>query len=109
MPTFRHIVLIKWTHPLSDDELDEIQAAIDQLAEEADTVRALWHGPDLVTRPGRHDYALVADFDDVEGWQDYSAHPAHDDLRAILEPVKADTAVAQFFLDDARTHHKPRA
>lgn len=106
MPTFRHIVLIKWAHPLADDELTEIQTAIDRVAEEADTVRALWHGPDLVTRPGRHDYALVADFDDADGWRAYSAHPAHDDLRVILEPVKADTAVAQFHLEDARTHPK---
>jgi hypothetical protein len=104
MPTFRHIVLIKWTRPLADDELGKIQAVIDRLAEESDAVRALWHGPDLVTRPGRHDYALVADFDDVEGWQSYSAHPTHDDLRALLAPVKADTAVAQFHLEDARTH-----
>jgi hypothetical protein len=96
----RHVVLIKWARQLTPAEFANVLATVDRLAQEAGTVRAFAHGPDLGLRAMRYDYGLVADFDDAEGWQAYSAHPAHDDVRALIEPMKADTCVVQFNLDD---------
>lgn len=106
MAVLRHVLLMNWTHPLSAVEMAEVQAAIDRLADEAESVRALSHGPDVGLRDGRYDYALVADFDDGDGWAAYSAHPAHERLRQLLEPIKKETCVAQFYVENA--HNRPR-
>jgi hypothetical protein len=106
MAVLRHVLLMNWAHPLSAAELADVQAAIDQLAEEAESVRALSHGADAGLRDGRYDYALVVDFDDGDGWAAYSAHPVHEKLRQLLEPIKKDTCVTQFYVEDAHNHPK---
>ena len=48
-------------------------------------------------REGNWDYAVVADFDDADGWRAYTAHPAHRQvLVELIEPVVGERAAAQF-------------
>ncbi|MES9537695.1 Dabb family protein [Actinomadura sp. NPDC000600] len=92
----RHVVLMTWKRELGEDEAARVRAALDDLGARSPDVRAFSHGPDAGVRPGGADYALVADFDDADGWRAYSAHPAHDVVRDVMRDLVASQVVVQF-------------
>lgn len=92
----RHVVLMKWHAELDEQQAKRVRTVLDDLAAQSPDVRALDHGPDLHVRPGGWDYALVADFDDADGWRAYSAHPAHDVVREVMRDLVRDQVVVQF-------------
>jgi hypothetical protein len=95
---FRHVVQMTWKHELSSDEAAAVRKALDDLGSQSPTVRAISHGPDAGVREGGASYALVADFDDPDGWKAYSAHPAHDVVRTVMGPIVASQSVVQFWV-----------
>ena len=47
------------------------------------------------------DFAVVADFDDVEGYATYAAHPVHQDVIVrLLRPIVAERLSAQILVTD---------
>ena len=65
-----------------------------------DSIRAYHVGPDAGVNPGKnYDFAVVADFDDADGYLAYRDHPAH---RAVVEnyvePIVARRAYVQYEL-----------
>ena len=70
---------------------------LDALGAESPDVREFSHGPDAGERPGGSSYALVADFDDADGWRAYSAHPAHDRLREVMGDFVSVQSVVQYW------------
>lgn len=93
---FRHVVIIRWTEPPSQDVLAEFGAALDALARESGTVRSFGHGSNTGERAGNADYCLIADFEDIEGWRVYDQHPAHALPRQFLGRLASDHMVAQY-------------
>jgi Stress responsive A/B Barrel Domain len=94
---FRHVVLFSWTQEATEaqqlamaDELRKLPAAVD-------TIRAYEVGPDAGVNPGNFDFAVVAEFDDADGYRAYRDHPAH---RTVVEqyvnPIVARRAGVQF-------------
>jgi hypothetical protein len=94
---FRHVVLFSWTQDATEaqqlamaDELRKLPAAVD-------TIRAYEVGPDAGVNPGNFDFAVIAEFDDADGYRAYRDHPAH---RTIVEqyvnPIVARRAGVQF-------------
>ncbi|GAB7007496.1 hypothetical protein JCM18899A_49710 [Nocardioides sp. AN3] len=84
---FRHVVQMTWKREPSEEDLALFKKVHDDLGAQAPTVRAFSHGPDAGVRPGGANWALVADFDDAEGWQAYGKHPAHDVVRETLKDL----------------------
>ena len=73
----RHTVLLRFKEGTSEAQ---IQSALDGLATmpgEIDLIRRYEFGRDLGIMEGNPEIALVADFDSVEDWRTYLAHPAH--------------------------------
>lgn len=99
---FRHVVLMRWNHELTPEELAQVVAVHDALGSKAPTVRSFSHGPDLHVRPNGYDYGLVADFDDADGWRAYGKHPAHDDVRAVVRSITDHVWAVQFEVTDIR-------
>jgi hypothetical protein len=94
---FRHVVLFSWTQDATEaqqlalaDELRKLPAAVD-------SIRAYEVGPDAGVNPGNFDFAVVAEFDDADGYRFYRDHPAH---RTVVEqyvnPIVARRAGVQF-------------
>lgn len=94
---FRHVVLFSWTQDATKaqqlamaDELRKLPAAVD-------SIRAYEVGPDAGVNPGNFDFAVVAEFDDADGYRAYRDHPAH---RMVVEqyvnPIVARRAGVQF-------------
>ena len=93
----RHIVLLTWIDGTTLDDVGRASQALSTLPEQIDSIRRYTFGPDLGLAAGRWDYAIVADFDDVDGWATYDTHPAHEQVLAdVLVPLIAQRASVQF-------------
>lgn len=96
----RHVVLTKYKDSLTAEQASEVRRVLDDLGAQSPDVRAFSHGFDLGIRPNGHDHALIADFDDADGWKAYSAHPAHDVVRAVMQDIVESVTVVQFHVHD---------
>jgi hypothetical protein len=93
----RHVVGLTWTPDATDTDLAALRAALADLPGQIPEIRAYRFGSDLGVADGNADFAIVADFDDVDAWRRYQDHPAH---RAVLtdriRPILAARAAVQF-------------
>ena len=95
----RHVVLFRWNEGTTDAQIADVAAGLSQMSTEITSIKAYSHGPDLKLGSDRFDYAIVADFDGLEGWRVYDEHPLHNKLRAdLVRPLIAERAWAQFEL-----------
>ncbi len=95
----RHIVLLKWVEGVTDEQEAAVSAALDTLPPAIASIRSYTHGPDLALDEGRYDYAIVADFDDADGWRAYDVDALHNEVRAtVIRPLIATRATVQFAL-----------
>ena len=81
------------SHPAFADvpsaELRKLPGAIPQL-------RSYTVGPDAGINQGNHDYAVVADFDNVDDYLVYRDHPQHQEVIAKhIKPILATRAAVQ--------------
>jgi hypothetical protein len=94
---FRHVVLFTWTQ---DATAAQQRAMADELAKlpgAIDSIQAYHFGPDAGVNQGNLDFAVVADFNDADGYRTYRDHPAH---RAVVEqyvnPIVVRRAAVQY-------------
>jgi hypothetical protein len=99
----RHVVLTKYKAPLSREKAALVTRVLDDLGAQSPDVRGFSHGFDLGIRPNGFDHALVADFQDADGWKAYSAHPAHDVVRDVMRDIVESNTVVQFYVPDEET------
>lgn len=74
---FRHVVMFRFADGLGPDHVAAVGAGLDALPGQIEQIRGYVHGPDLGLTDGSYDYAIVADFDDADGWRAYRDHPVH--------------------------------
>lgn len=83
----RHIVMLTFKPEASAEERAAVRSAVEAFAETVPEVRSLLCGDNIGSGPNHHDFAMVADFDDLAAFRRYTAHPAH---QAYVEgPPKA--------------------
>ena len=85
----RHVVCLTWHPDATVDEVAAVHAALAELPGAIDDIRGYRFGSDAGLGPANADFAVVADFDDADGWRRYMEHPAHqavlvDRIRPIL-------------------------
>ena len=94
---FRHVVLFSWTQDATEAQQLAMADELRKLPEAVDTIRAYEVGPDAGVNPGNFDFAVVAEFDDADGYRAYRDHPAH---RTVVEqyvnPIVTRRAGVQF-------------
>jgi len=94
---FRHVVLFKWAEGTTGEHRQRIVAELQKLPGEIGTIREYRVGSDAGLNPANFDFAVVADFDDAEGYTAYRDHPVH---RAVVDqfitPVVAQRAAVQY-------------
>jgi hypothetical protein len=98
---FRHVVLFRWTPEVTAEQRAAVTSALRALPGAIPSIRAYHVGDDAGVNDGNHDYAVVADFDDVAGYVAYRDHPAHGAV--IVEhiaPILAERAAVQYELHD---------
>ncbi len=94
---FRHVVLFTWSDDATPARQHALAGELRKLPDLIETIRAYRVGPDLGVNPGNCDFAVVADFDNADGYLVYRDHPAH---RAVVEqyvnPIVARRNAVQY-------------
>ena len=85
----RHVVCLTWTEDATPEAVAAVEAALAELPARIPELRAYRFEGDAGLASGNADFAVVADFDDADGWRRYMEHPAHqavlvDRIRPIL-------------------------
>jgi hypothetical protein len=92
-----HCVLFSWKPEIPDGQLDTIIAGLSQMPERVPSIRDYRFGANLGVSPGSSDFAVVATFDDVDGWRAYDQDEFHDSVRKNdIVPWVASRTVIQF-------------
>lgn len=87
MSRIRHAVLFRWKPDVSADHISEAERALGELPSKVPSIRSYAFGRNLGINPGTYDYAVIAEFDDREGYLDYRDHPEH---KAFIAAYTAD-------------------
>ena len=91
---FRHVSLLRFTDPAA---VERVTAAIAILPSIIPTLREYRFGPDAGLTEGNFDLGIVADFDDVAGYEEYRDNAEHQRIIAeVIRPALADRAAVQY-------------
>ncbi len=93
--------MFRWTADATEMRLAELRAALEELPAMVPTIRSYYVGPDVGMNAGNFEFAVVADFENVDGYLVYRDHPAHQ--RVIAEhiaPVMEQRAAVQYECPD---------
>ena len=97
----RHVVVFRWNESFRDHQLVALSAALDALPSAIPEIVAYRHGCDLGLGPTNFQYAITADFANVDDFIVYRDHPKHQ--RFIAEHITgrvADRSAVQFEFAD---------
>jgi Stress responsive A/B Barrel Domain len=76
----RHVALFTWTEGMTDAMEQQFAAELTALASSLPGVRAYHAGADAGINDGNFDFAVVADFDDVDSYLAYRDNAGHQDI-----------------------------
>jgi hypothetical protein len=94
---FRHVVMFRWTDATTDDDVAAMASALAGLPAVIPEIRRYEQGPDAGINDGNFDYAIVADFDAVDGYLVYRDHPMHQQMIAdLVRPIMAERVAVQY-------------
>lgn len=81
----RHVVVFEWKDGTTAERVAQFAADLAALPGKIPEIRDYRFGSDAGITDGNADFALVADFDDDEGYRAYATHPDH---LPVIERVK---------------------
>jgi hypothetical protein len=94
---FRHVALFRFESGTTPDQIAGITDRLVRVAAGIHTIRAYAVGPDVAISDGSFDYAVVADFDDADGYLAYRDHPDHVAAATeAVQPILAERATVQY-------------
>jgi len=93
----RHVVLLKWTPDATEEQKQAVASELGKLPGVIDAIRVYRFGPDAGINPANCDFAVVADFDDVDGYLAYRDHSVHRKvIDDTINPIVASRSAIQF-------------
>ena len=96
MSRVRHAVLFRWKPDVTSEHVAATESALAELPAKVPSIRSYLFGRNLGINPGTFDYAVIAEFDDVDGYLEYRDHPDHKDFIATYTAdYVADRAAIQ--------------
>jgi hypothetical protein len=91
------VVVFRFSPSAPADVAERIAEALATLPGVIPELRRYEFGPDARINDGNDDFAVVADFDDADGYLAYRDHPEHQRiLRELIRPVIEARAAVQF-------------
>lgn len=92
----RHTVVFRFAEGTPAERVQAIREALMGLPGRVPAVRSFSCGGDLGLREGNADFAIVAEFDDEDGWRAYQDDPEHQRIiRELIAPVTEQRLAAQ--------------
>ena len=96
----RHVVLFTWKAEVNDVAVRAFADGLAALPDQIPDIASYRFGPDMALGGGNDDFALVADFADVEAYRRYAEHPAHRHLIAeLLLPILGGRHAVQYLVE----------
>ncbi len=93
----RHVAMVRWAPEATEEKKQQVAAELRRLPVLLPVLRAYHVGPDLGLVEGNFEFAVVADFDDLEGYQVYRDNPEHREIIAkFIQPLAAQRAAVQY-------------
>jgi hypothetical protein len=91
----RHVVLIELKPDTPTETVDELVTALRALPPQIPAIRTYEVTRDIGLAEGNATVAVVAGFDDADGWRTYGPHPAHQEVvqRLVTPNAVRRTAV----------------
>lgn len=93
----RHVVCFTWDDEMTDEMERQFATELTALAPKLAGLRSYHAGPDAGLVEGNFDFAVVADFDDVDSYVGYRDHPEHQAIVARYSRPHAKTRAAVQF------------
>ena len=94
---FRRIVLLTWKADATSEQKTAVAEELRKLPAVIAEIRHFDVESNLAAGPGSADLGVIADFDNVEEWQAYVNHPAHQKVVTdYLNPIVANRASLQY-------------
>jgi hypothetical protein len=89
--------MFEWVEGVTPEQIAAVGEALFPLPAIIPEIRSFRFGPDAGLAEGNFDYAVTADFDDVDGFRAYRDHPDHRMVaRQVIGPILAARAAVQF-------------
>ena len=89
--------MFRWTPEATQEQKQRVTTELARLPALVPSLRAYRLGADLGLNPGNFEFAVAADFDDIDGYLAYRDDPGH---RAIISqfirPIAAQRAALQY-------------
>ena len=93
---FRHVVLLRWIPDATAEQRAAVESGLAELPSLIPELRSYIFGADARVSEGNFDLAVVADFDDFDGYLVYRDHPDHVAvLTERIRPILAELAAVQ--------------
>lgn len=91
-----HIVMFRFAETTTPADIERLEAAISTLPELIPEIRDYRYGRDATGDDGNWDFALIASFDDAEGYRVYRDDERHLAIIAeVIRPIIAARAAIQ--------------
>jgi len=98
MLMIRHVVVLKLKAGVTAGQVDEMGKALGGLPAKIAEIKGWSYGPDILHTERSLDYALIADFEDVEALKRYQVHPDHIPVLGLVRSLSESIQVADFVL-----------
>ena len=96
---FRHAVLFTFTPQTTLEQQEELALQLRTLPGVIGEIKDYHVGLDAGLNPGNYQFAVVADFDNVEDYLVYRDHPVHRKIiETYVQPIIADRSAVQYDL-----------
>lgn len=92
-----HVAVFTWIPGVTDEQVAAVEAGLGTLPGRIPTLTSYRFGRDAALSAGNGDFAVVATFDDVDGWRAYDTDAEHSRIRTeLIKPLIAQRAAIQF-------------
>lgn len=99
-----HVALFQWKPTVTEDDVDALVVALEEMAAGIPQVRGYRCGANLRLRPSPADFAVVATLDDEAGLTAYLDDPEHARVYAAhLDAMIAERQASQIVVPDSIT------
>jgi hypothetical protein len=91
-----HVVAFRWKPGIPDEHVATVKEQLMEFAGGLPEVRSYRCGSDIgASDMANFDFAIVAEFDNVDDWRVYDKHPRHEEIRGgVVRPwIEARAAV----------------
>lgn len=92
----RHVVFMKFKAGVTAEQVEELKKALGGLPGKIPEIRGWSFGPDILRTERSADFALVADFEDVEALKRYQVHPDHIPVLGLVRSLSETIQAADF-------------